>query len=366
VNRFFLNNNKRREHYSELFDSSTYQDVKAFFLSRAKSFATPLVSLPALAAKFGVAEVLVKDESLRALNAFKVLGVSYAMEQLKRGGKLDNCPTLVCATDGNHGRAVAYAAREYGLQARVYVPAYTVQARIRALVDQGAEVVVVAESYDDAVRQAALDAEQQNCLLISDTSWAGYEEIPRLIMAGYSQVMNEASQQWKTRPSVVFLQVGVGGFAGAIASWLSFHYGAGRPLTVACEPVQAACLLHSLLANKTVSLTGNLPTVMAGLRCGEVSKVAWPVLAGTIDASVAIEDRYAEDAVRLFGHPYVGDAPITAGESGACGLATLHSILVDPVLEPVKRACNLGPSSRVLIFNTEGATDPEYHARIAG
>jgi len=350
-----------------LFSEASYEAVRVFYQKPHAAPPTPLLHLPGLAARLSVREILVKNESKRfGLNAFKLLGVQYAVERLKQAGRLAGSPRLVCATDGNHGRAVAHVARKYGCSARIYVPGYTVPARIEAIRAEGAEVIVVDSGYDAAIRESAHCAEHEGATLVSDTSWPGYEEIPGWIMAGYTQILNEAAAQWLPgkAPDIVLVQVGVGGLAGAVVSWLCHHYGENRPTVIACEPTGAACLLESFRAGKLVELEGSLPTIMAGLRCGQVSALAWPVLAGAVDAFVAIDDEYVTTAMKMWAEPQAVDPAVEAGESGACGLGTLLAILNDEDLRPVREMARLGPSSRVLVFNTEGATDPEMYARV--
>jgi diaminopropionate ammonia-lyase len=210
---------------------------------------------------------------------------------------------------------------------------------------------VVEGSYDDAVRQVALDAAERKWLAVSDTSWPGYEEIPRWIMAGYTQMLREASHQWQSAPDVVLVQAGVGGLACAVASWFADQLRERRPYLIACEPESAACLLEAARIGRPVQISGDLQTVMACLSAGEVSHIAWPILAGTIDCFVAVEDAHAVDAVQLLKRepPF-----LTAGESGAAGLAGLSAIRNSPSLAPVWQAANLGPRSRVMVFLTEG------------
>lgn len=352
---------------ASLFTAAEYADVQAFFEARSDLLPTPLRRLPGLARRLGIGELFVKDESARfGLNAFKILGVTYAIERLARAGRLAPSSLLVCATAGNHGRAVARVARNRGLRARVYVPAGTAAAPRDAIASEGAEVVMVEGSYDEAVRCAADEAARHGWVVVSDTSWPGYEEIPRWIMAGYTRLLAEAAAAWAPGPppDVVFVQAGVGGLACATASWLAWRYGPERPFLVCCEPLQAACALESIRAGRPVALDGPLETVMAGLRCGQLSPIVWPVLQSAVDAFVAIDDAWALEAVRRLARPVAGDEAVVSGPSGACGLGTLVALLADETLRPVREACHLGPRSRVLVITTEGATDPDLHRRI--
>ncbi len=353
-------------HDPGLFEADDYTAVDAFFRTRPDLEATPLRRLPGLAARAGIGDILVKDESARfGLNAFKVVGVTYALDRLLGDGRLGATRAVVCASSGNHGRAVARAARDRGLAARVYVPHGTVAARIDAIAGEGAEVVVSEGDYESAVREAAREAEERGSAMISDTGWPGYENIPRLIMAGYTRLLDEAATEWGgTPPDVVFVQAGVGGLAAAIASWFSFRYGPDRPFAVACEASAAPCLMESIRAGTPVSLDGPLDTEMAGLRCAEISGAVWPGISRIFDACVAVDDARSAATTRRLARPLPGDPAVVAGASGACGLACLLAVLEEAALRPVREAGGLNRSSRALVFNTEGATNPEYYARV--
>ncbi len=336
-------------------------------LSRFPTQPTPLRHLPGLASEIGVSDILVKDESARlGLNAFKIIGVSYAVAHLLSQGRIPQDSVLVCATEGNHGRAVAHTARECGLAARVYMSSNAAVARVEAIEGEGAQVVRVSGRYDDAVHQCAKDAQENGWFIISDTAWPGYEEIPRLIMAGYTRILTEAEMQWTPQPppDVVLVQAGVGGLSCAVVSWLCHRFGSARPFTIICEPASAACHLESARAGKPVNIPGPFDTAMAGLRSGEVSSLAWPAIAEAADAFLAIGDEFCAQATRVLASPLAGDPKIVSGASGACGLASLLAILQDKNLEAVRDDCGLGPGSRILIINTEGVTDPEAHERL--
>lgn len=365
MNLCFLNPNARTgPAHTGLFDADEYRQVSSF-----QAEPTPLVHLKGLASRVSLADIILKDESARlGMNAFKILGVSYAVGRLLNENRISRGSILVCATTGNHGRAVARAARDHGLDAKIYLPAGTATARIQAIEREGGSVVNVDGNYDDAVRLVAEDAREHHWTIISDTAWSGYEEIPRLIMAGYTKMMDEAESQWAPEPppDVVLIQAGVGGLTCAVISWLCHRFGAGRPFTIVCEPVSAACYLESARARRPVSLRGPFSSNMTGLSSGEVSSIAWPSIAAAADAFVAIEDESSMLAMRALAHPTDGDPVITAGASGACGLAVLLEILRDEKLLPVREASGLSSLSRVLVINTEGATDPELYARVTG
>jgi len=341
-----------------------YDRVAEFFAGRP-DLHTPLRSLPGIAADWGVAELLVKDESnIGGLDSFKIRGVSYAVSRLLEQGEIPKDAVLACATDGNHGRAVARVARNLNLKAQVFVPQYTVPARIEAIRREGAEVTIISGGYDETVRAATKAAELMRWKIVSDASWPGYEEIPSFIMAGYASVLEECAHQWGSSiPDVVFVQAGVGGFACAMLHWLWHTYGTHRPYVVSCEPLAAPCVLESFRARRRIAIETR-DTVMAGLNCGEVSLVAFPFLVEYTDAFLAIPDTYACQAVYRLAHPTNEDNAIISGTSGACGLASLWAVLTQEEFEPLRKALHLGKNSKVLVFNTEGATDPELNDRI--
>lgn len=350
-----------------LFDSSDYEDVARFFRARPELKPTPLHRLSSLAAALGLGEILLKDESSRfGLNAFKIVGVTYAIDRMVREGRLDTAAVLACATEGNHGRAVARAAKERRLAAKVCMRRSAAPARIDAIRAEGAEVVLIDGDYDDAVRRVAEDAARHGWTIVSDTSWRGYEEIPRWIMLGYTHILQEACVQWAPGPppDIALVQTGVGGLLCASASWFYDRSGPRRPVVVACEPAHAACVMASARAGRPTPIDGPLDTMMAGLRCGAMSPAAWPAIASAVDAFVAIDDDRAAQAVRALARPAGADPAVVAGPSGACGLGALLAILGDGALRPVCDALRLGRHSRVLVINTEGLTDPELNAHI--
>jgi diaminopropionate ammonia-lyase len=343
-----------------LFTAAEYARQRAYFAARPDLAATSLVRLPGLASTLGLDDVWVKDETLRfGLPAFKGLGAGFALAQLAESGALDGVETLVCASEGNHGRAVAQAARLAGRRARVYLGAAVAEARAAAIAREGAEVVRVDGSYDDAVRTAAEEAARHGWLVISDTSWPGYEEVPRLIMLGYTRLMDEAAAAWGERPpDLMLVQGGVGGLACAVASWMAATYGAARPKVVVVEPTGAACLLTSARAGRPTPIDGPPRTIMGGLRCGEVSPGAFPALRAVADAYVAVEDDWARRAMRTLAHPAGGDPVLRVGTSGSAGIAALLALAEAPDLRDVVRALDVGPSSRVCAIATEGVTEP--------
>jgi diaminopropionate ammonia-lyase len=338
--------------------------------------ATPLVDAPGLAGALGVGKAWVKDESWRlGLPAFKILGASWAvyraLEQRSDGigewGDLEELRgrlapllplTLAAATDGNHGRAVARMAGLLGLGARIFVPADMAPARIEAIRSEGAEVVVVRGTYDDAVARSAEEADGR-CLVISDTSWPSYEDVPRWVIDGYStipwEVEDELGRLGEGGPTLVVVQIGVGAFAAAVTRHFRSSGVFPRPKILGVEPVRAACALASAEAGSIIHLPGPHDSIMAGLNCGSPSIVAWPVLSKGVDLFVEIEDRWAREAMRM-----MAGAGIVSGETGAAGLAGLLAL----AREGDRGELGLTEEERVLVFNCEGATDPGAYGRI--
>ncbi len=323
---------------------------------------TPLRDLPGIAAATGVAAIRIKDESGRfGLGSFKALGGAYAVDmavgaEAARRAAPPAALTVTCATDGNHGRAVAWGAARAGCRAVIFVHATVSPGRAEAIARLGAEIRRVPGTYDDAVRAAAATAEAEGWIVVSDTSWPGYTEIPRAVMQGYRVMADEAADQWTgAPPSHVFIQGGVGGVAAAVA--VQVHAGfAPAPSVVVVEPDRAACLLASAEAGHAVAVGGALDTIMAGLACGEPSLLAWQVLERAAAAFLAIPDEAAVAAMRA-----LAAEGVEAGESGAAGAAGLIAAAADPA---ARAALGLNDRSRVLLFGTEGATDPELYRRL--
>jgi diaminopropionate ammonia-lyase len=352
------------------FSADELARVRAFFDGRPDLKPTPLRSLPDVAREIGIGALLLKDESQRfGLPAFKTVGVTYAVHRLMDAGRLTSGGTVACATAGNHGRAVARAARENNLRAKVYVPAGTVRARIDALEGEGAQVVVHDGDYEDAVATMAREAARNSWVIVSDTSWPGDEDeasaneakasyyTPHLIMAGYTRIFDEARAAWDAPPDAMFIQAGVGGLLAAGAAW-SAHEAID---VVSCEPVNAACVLAAAAAGRPARVVGTPDTTMAGLKSAEVSLAAWPIVAASVKAFVTARDEDSFEMMRR-----ASSVGIVAGPSGACGLASLAVVLRDPVFAPVRDTLGLTSTSRVLVVNTEGNTDPELYAKVVG
>ena len=340
---------------TRFFSDAALADVRQFYQSTPDAVATPLRHFRGLAAELGLRDVLIKDETSRfGLPAFKIAGARYAVARLVEGRR-HAVGDLACATAGNHGRAVAYAGRLHGRGVHVYVPARTAASRVNALRAEGADVVITRVGYDETVRLMARDAADRGWIIVSDTAWPGYEEIPRAIMAGYTWLMDEAAAQWnELPPDVVIVQAGVGSLAGAVAGWLQHCPG---PRLVIVEPVGSACVQASLRAGKRVTLKTCGPTPMVGLRCAEVSTISWPVLESVVDAAIGVPDSLASDAIQRLAWPAArDDALITTAASGAAGLAGLLALAHDPDLAPIRTALRIGPTTRVMVIVTEGQT----------
>jgi diaminopropionate ammonia-lyase len=374
--RIFINPNA-----GETLDGSTAPDRTPLrFHRRLPGYEeTPLVDAPRLADAIGVGKVFVKDESNRlGLPAFKILGASWAVyraleERLgdedfgnweeigELRAKLEPLRplALVAATDGNHGRAVARVARLLGLGARIFVPRDMAPARRQAIGGEGAEVVVVNGTYDDAVERSAEEAGERG-LLISDTSWPGYEHVSTWVIEGYStmlwEIEDELGRRGERGPDLVVTQVGVGAFAAAVARHFCSSRVSPRPKLVAVEPAAADCLFESMEAGRLVSVPGPHDSIMAGLNCGRPSLVAWPSLSGSIDVLVAVDDEPVREAMRL-----AAESGIVSGETGAAGLGGLLGLIHG---EEARRTLGVNADTRVLAFNSEGATDPDAYRKV--
>jgi diaminopropionate ammonia-lyase len=350
-----------------LFSVADYAAVHEYFDARPDLMPTPLRPLPSLARSLGIGTLLAKDETARFdLNAFKLLGARFAVDRLIATGAIGPGDTLVCASEGNHGRAVARAARTVGCQARVYLANSVAPARAAAIEGEGAAVVRVPGSYDDAVRRAAVDAERHGWTVVSDTSWQGYEAIPRLIMLGYTRLAEEmaAAMGPGWHPDVVFVPGGVGGLLAGTASWCACRWPGRPPHVAAVEPASAACLQASARAGRPTAVPGPFATMMGGLRCGEVSPLAFAAALPLVSAYIAIDDEWAARAMRRLARPKGGDPAIEAGPSGAAALGGLLAALEDPDAAPARDALGLGPTSTIVVIVSEGVTDPEIWRRV--
>jgi diaminopropionate ammonia-lyase len=345
---------------------------------------TPLRPLPKLAGCAGIDAILYKDESERfGLGSFKALGGAYAVFKLLRNAireqknvtastldltsghyaDLTSCITVTCATDGNHGRSVAWGARTFGCRCVIYIPETVSPGRCQAIAAYGAEIRRFPGTYDDGVRRVATDAAAQGWTVVSDTAYEDYMDIPRDVMQGYSLMVEEALRQTAAVPSHVFVQGGVGGLAASVCAYLWERYGAARPRFVVVEPEKADCFYRSAVAGRPTPAEGALDTIMAGLACGEVSPLAWRILETGGDAFMTIDDEAAVDCMRLLADGRFGDDAVVAGESAVAGLAGLLMASADA---EARVRLDLRRDSRVLVFGTEGATDPQVYCSIVG
>lgn len=340
---------------------------------------TPLVEAPAIARRLGIRRLWVKDETIRfELPSFKFLGASWGtyraldrhvgglgpwetFDDLRRQLAPRLPLSLSAATDGNHGRAVSRIARMLGLEARVYVPAGTAAARIEAIESEGATCEIVEGTYGDAVARSARDAGPR-CLVVSDTSWPGYEDVPRFIVEGYSTIFAEVDEQTAAAradgPDLVVVQIGVGALAAAAATHYRRAGRTSRPTLVGVEPESAACMLASVEAGEIVEVPGPHPSIMVGLNCDRPSLVAFPVVSRSFDLFVTVPDEQAEESMRI-----LSEVPLAVGETGAAGLAGLLR-LAQPELEDATEGVRPGEGASALVIVTEGVTDPDGYRRV--
>jgi len=372
---------------TELFSSSVGRSVRKFHQSFPEYKPTPLARLPHLAHMLQVANIWIKDESYRfGLNAFKVLGAIHGLAYLvahylgKNAQELSfdllNArstkerlagTTFVTATDGNHGRAVAWAARQLGCNAVVYLPKGASAPRYEAIKGHGAQVSIIQGNYDDAVQLAVENAQKHGWILVQDTAREGYEEIPAKIMQGYLTILHEALEQLKGEiPTHVFVQCGVGSLAAATQAYLFELFGDARPLFAVVEPIRAACYYESMSARARTprKISGKLDTIMAGLACGEPSILAWKILRDYADVFVACPDYVAVRGMRILGNPLHGDDRVISGESGAVTLGLLAVVLRQASCRRIAAALRLDETSKVLLLSTEGDTDPPMYRKI--
>ena len=366
---------------SQNFSVQQAQQINRFHQSFAEYGITPLVGLNNTADFLGCGEIYVKDESFRfGLNAFKALGGSYCLGRYiaeKMGKNISDMEyadfvcagekdrvTFVTATDGNHGRGIAWAAAKLGHSAVVYMPKGSASERLENIRRLGAHAEITEVNYDDTVRFAKHQAEKNGWVLVQDTSWDGYEKIPAYIMQGYLTMAYEAVQQLgDKKPTHVFLQAGVGAMAGAVTAFLRSVYGADVKIIIV-EPDKADCLYSTVLADdgEIHTVGGALDTIMAGLACGEPCTLAWNVLKYNADAFISMEDSVAARGMCILGNPAGRDTRIVSGESGAAGFAALAEIMNNQ--PEIKKQLNLNEKSVVLCFSTEGATDAENYRNI--
>ncbi|NCB21460.1 MAG: diaminopropionate ammonia-lyase [Deltaproteobacteria bacterium] len=371
------------------FSPAVAQRVRAFHASFSQYCPTPLVALPGLAGQLGLKSVCVKDESKRfGLNAFKVLGGSYAVarclaerlnlpEQGLTKSQLHNTGASTAAdkinfistTDGNHGRGLAWAARELGYPCIIYMPKGSEPARRDNILALGAQCTITDLNYDDTVRMSWNMAQEKGYVMVQDTAWEGYEQIPVWIMQGYLTLAAEILEQMQTasiRPTHCFLQAGVGSFAAAVAAFLVAVMGSDAPRIIIVEPHAANCFYQSALAGdgKAHAVDGSLQTLMAGLACGEPSTLAWSILKDYTMAFMSCPDYMAANGMRMLAAPVQGDQPIVSGESGAAGAGALHWLMCHPAAADQREELGLNAEASVLLISTEGDTVPHIYRSI--
>lgn len=377
-------------------DDTQIQNMSVDEMEKASNFhksfpqyeATPLTRLSELARYLGLRRLYVKDESYRfGLNAFKVLGGSYAIarymaQQLHKdvseipynvltSAKLKEefgQATFFTATDGNHGRGIAWAANKLGQKCVVRMPKGTTQTRLQNIAKENAEVTIENLNYDDCVRMAAKEAENtEHGIMVQDTAWEGYEEIPTWIMQGYGTLAMEADQQLAEdgcRPTHIFIQAGVGSLAGAVVGYFTNRFKENPPVMVVVEANAADCLYRSAIQGdgSRVDVTGDMLTIMAGLACGEANTVSWDILRNHADAFVSCPDWVSANGSRIYAAPLRGDRQVISGESGSVTMGLVHALMTKPKYQELKDALKLNADSEVLLVSSEGDTDPErYH-----
>ena len=363
----------------------TGERVSAFHRSFPEYAPTPLVRLDNLANRLGVKGFYVKDESYRfGLNAFKVLGGSWAVGRCiaqRVGEEVPTCGELtspelkeklgdlifVTATDGNHGRGVAWTAARLGQKSVVYMPRGTAQERLDNIRALGSDASITDLCYDDAVRLARRMEQEKGYILVQDTAWDGYEQVPGWIMEGYTTMAKEAVDQLNgVKPTHIFLQAGVGSLAGALTAYFASLWGEDRPVITIVEPHSANCIFRTAQADdgKLHFVTGEMDTIMAGLACGEPCTTAWEILRDHADNFISMPDRCAARGMRVLGNPLPGDERVISGESGAAGVGAALELLMEPGMEEERKVLGLDEDSVVLCFSTEGDTDRENYRKI--
>ena len=377
--------------FLDLMSEENVTKANEFHKSFPQYSVTPLQKLSALASYLGVKGIYCKDESYRfGLNAFKVLGGSYAMGRYiakELGRDISQLPynvlssdklreefgqaTFFTATDGNHGRGVAWAANRLGQKAVVRMPKGTTKTRFDNIAKEGAVVTIEEVNYDDCVRMAAAEAAKtEHGIIVQDTAWDGYEEIPSWIMQGYGTLVLEADKQLKEngvdRPTHVFVQAGVGSLAGAVVGYFAHKYKENPPVMVVCEASAADCLYRSAVQadGNLVNVTGDLQTIMAGLACGEGNTIGWDILKNHVTVFASCPDWMSAKATRIYANPLENDPHIISGESGSVPLGLAYTALHDEDAKDLKEALKLDENSNILVISTEGDTDPVRYREI--
>ena len=372
---------------SENFGLKQAEAARRFHQSFPEYTKTPLVELSELSKKLNVNKIFVKDESYRfGLNAFKVLGGSYAIgryiqDTAELNERQFNYETLtspelkeklgqmtfITATDGNHGRGVAWTANRLKQHSVVYMPKGSAQERLDNIKALGSDASITEFNYDDAVRLANKHANENGWIMVQDTAWEGYEKIPAWIMQGYTTMALEIVEELDTiKPTHLFLQAGVGALAGAVTGFFADYYKDNRPIITIIEPDKADCIYKTAAANdgRIHTVGGDLNTIMAGLACGEPCTIGWNVLHDHADHFISMSDHYAELGMRTLGLPLGNDQVIVSGESGAATMGFVTEILSNPEHKELKEALQLNEDSIIICISTEGDTDKENYKRI--
>ena len=375
----------------KVMDISQVKKARAFHESFPQYSVTPLAKLEKMADYLGLGAVYVKDESYRfGLNAFKVLGGSFAMARYiakQTGRDVADLPyevltsqklreefgqaTFFTATDGNHGRGVAWAAARLGQKAVVLMPKGTTRTRLENILAEGAKASIEEYNYDECVRMAnEMAMKTENGVMVQDTAWEGYEEIPSWIMQGYGTMAMEADEQLKEygceRPTHVFIQAGVGSLAGAVQGYFANRYPDHPPKVVVVEAAAAACLYKGAVKGDGTPqiVEGDMETIMAGLACGEPNTISWDILKNHADTFAAVPDWVAARGMRMLAAPLKGDSPVTSGESGAAPFGMLACLMTMEEYGKLRDHLGLNRDSKVLLFSTEGDTDPQRYKSI--
>ena len=366
---------------SQIMSIEEVNRARRFHQSFPQYTQTPLIELKEMSKYLGLGAIKVKDESYRfSLNSFKVLGGSYSIAKYisqKIGKDISELhyeiltskklkeefgqATFFTATDGNHGRGIAWAANKLGQKSVIFMPKGTTETRLKNIQSEGALATIEECNYDECVRMAAKAAsEVKNSVVVQDTAWEGYEEIPSWIMQGYGTMALEADEQFGERPTHIFIQAGVGSLAGAIIGYYSNKYKDNPPIMIVVEALKAACFYKSALAGdgKMVKVEGDLDTIMAGLACGEGSSIAWDILKNHADYFIAAKDIVAARGMRMLAAPLKGDLQIISGESGAAAFGVLATIMLNNEYRDLRDKLKLDFNAKVLLFSTEGDTDP--------
>lgn len=390
IKAIYRNSRDNHNFYPDFLSILELKKVRNFHKTIYNYNETPLVKLDYLAKELGLKNILVKDESKRGgLNSFKMLGGTYAIgkrlckklnlnieevsfnylkskEIRDKIGKV----TFVTCSDGNHGRGIAWTARELNQRAIIYLPKGTARKRVEAIRELGAEAVVTELNYDDTIRYARRKAAENSWEIVQDTGWEGYKEIPKWIMQGYAVMAYEAFEQAAAmgieKPTHMFIQAGVGAMAGGVLGFTVNYFKDEYPITTIMEPNNAACMFKSAEINdgNPHSVGGDLDTIMAGLACGEPIEEGWKILRDFADAFTMCPDYVTARGMRILANPLGEDEKVVSGESGAVGTGLVSLIMEKKKLVDIKERLGLDKNSTVLLFSTEGATDPVNYRKV--